>query len=160
MQENDGFWAGMSAPLRMRFVLGLVYYAIAVAVLSQSPILGIVLLTLPVLRTVLVIWIGSEEGVGFGPHSRSRPSAFAYTLRYVWVAPIPTRAFLLAVLATAVIGGLGWLSTGKMRAELAAPSLVEQVTTTAGEVSATTKETARNWLSTAKGWFSGDEGEE
>lgn len=159
MQSKSGFWSGMRRGVRIRFIVGFIYLALAVGVLSQSPMVGIVLLTLPILWTVLVIWTGSEDGVGFGPYSRGRDGAFAHLLRYLWSASGLTKVVLSVVVCAVVIGGLGWVSTEKMRAEAREPTLSERVSSAAESASEATKETASGWLSTAKGWFTWGEEE-
>ena len=160
MHQQSGFWSGMSPMVRARFFIGLAYLGLALAVLSQSPILGIVLLMLPILWTVLVIWMGSEDGVSFGPYRRTRDTAFGYTLRYLWQASGLGQAIFAIAFTAICVGGLGWLSTAKMRAVAEEPTFTERVTTAAENATQATKETTSGWVSTAKGWFTRGETEE
>jgi hypothetical protein len=160
MTHEPGFWRGMSKRVRIRFVLGLVFVMVAGAVLHASPIAGIVLLMLPLLWSVLVTWFGSESGRGYGPYSQPRETATAHTLRYLWRASGVTRWLLSFALAAIVVGGLGWISTEKMRADAVEPSLTERAASAADRASEATKETARGWMSTAKSWFTSDDAEE
>jgi hypothetical protein len=158
MSAGNGFWSGMPAGTRVRFVSGLVYLVLAVAVLGEAPIVGILLLMLPILWNVLVIWMGSEKGAGFGPYSQKRETAFVYVLRHVWRAPVPTRLFLGALFAGLVVFGLGWIGTEGLRAEVAKPTLTVRVTTAADTAAQSTKKTLGGWVSTAKGWFTPSDG--
>ncbi|MEL7149519.1 MAG: hypothetical protein AAGK71_02235 [Pseudomonadota bacterium] len=160
MHQRSGFWSGMSPKVRARFFIGAAYLGFAMAVLSQTPILGIVLLMLPILWTVLVIWTGSEDGMSFGPYRRTKDTAFGYTLRYLWQASGLGQAVFAIALIAACVGGLGWLSTAKMRAVAEEPTFTERVTTAADNAAQATKETTSGWVSTAKGWFSRGETEE
>ena len=155
MQKEAGFWRGMSQAMRLRFVIGIFYLGLAFALLSQFPILGTVLLVLPILWTVCVIWIGSEEGVSFGPYHRARETTLGHLLQYLWHASGLTKLVLSVALGIALIGGLGWVSTEKMRAEALEPSLSERVSTVAENATEATRETAGGWFSTARGWFAG-----
>ncbi|MGR3514808.1 MAG: hypothetical protein ACU0GG_18770 [Paracoccaceae bacterium] len=154
---HSGYWSGMSPRLRVKTALGLMYLIASMFVMSQAPLLGIMLLTVPILFTVLVIWIGSEDGVSFGPYARKRDTAFSYTLRHIWQGPCLLRWLCGILILTATVVGLGWISTEDMRAEQAAPSLAERASDAATSVSDTTRETARGWFATAKGWFVGDD---
>lgn len=158
--RDPGFWKEMPNRIRIRFILGLVFVLTAASVLHAAPIAGIVLLMLPLLWSVLVTWFGSESGRGYGPYSQPRETATAYTLRYLWHAPLVARWALSVALAAIVVGGLGWISTEKMRADAVEPSLTERAASAADRASEVTKETARGWMSTAKGWFTSDNAED
>ena len=157
MDRRHGFWKGMSARIRVRLFLGLLYVAVAAASLAQQPILGIVLLMLPILWTVLVIWLGSESGYGFGPHAIKRETAFSHTVRYLWGASAFSRVLTGMLIALVTVGGLGWLSTENMRAKANEATFTERVVTTTETATEATKDTAKGWFSTAKGWFTSEE---
>lgn len=154
---HSGYWSGMSPRLKFRTCSALFYAAFALFVASQWPLFGILLLTAPVLWTVLVIWIGSEDGVSFGPYARTRDTAFGYALRYVWLGSRLSQWLCVTLVLAATVVGLGWISTEDMRAERATPSLTERASDAAISVSDATRETATGWFATAKGWFVGDD---
>ncbi len=157
MKEGTGFWSGMPAGIKVRFVIGLVFLAVALVVLSQAPLAGIALLMLPILWTVFVIWLGIESGVGFGPFSQKRETAFSYTLRYVWHASRLARTIFATLVAVIVVGGLGWISTEGLRVEAAKPTLTERVTQTADAATESTRKSVGGWVAKAKGWFTSEE---
>ena len=155
---SAGFWSGMPTNIRYRLFAGLVFILVAIAVFSQLPILGIVLMTLPIFWTVFVVWTGAESGLGFGPYHNSKETALSYTLRRLWRTSVLTRIVFATLGVALVVGGLGWISTEKMRAAAAEPTLPERVTTAAETAKATAEEKASGWIDTAKGWFTfGDE---
>ncbi|MEM9427093.1 MAG: hypothetical protein AAGA06_10370 [Pseudomonadota bacterium] len=147
----------MPGAIKIRFCTGLAYLAIAFGVISQSPVAGFVLLVLPILWTVIVIWIGSESGVNFGPYRQARETAFSYTLRFVWQSSTVTRSLLAMVGAGFVIGGLAWISTEDLRAEASKPTLSERVVTVTETATDATSSKLKGWVSRAKSWFSSDE---
>lgn len=153
MSDQSGFWSGMPAGAKIRFLAGLAYLAAALGVLSQAPIAGMILLMLPVLWTVFVIWIGSEGGMNSGPLRQKGDTAFVYVLRYVWRSSSLAQVFLAFLVTGFVVGGLGWISTEGLRADAAKPTLTERVTTAADSATQATKKTIGGWVSTAKGWF-------
>ena len=157
MKIDQGFWAGMSAGLRVKFVLTLVFLLAAGAVLAWSPIAGIVLLMLPLLWSVLVTWFGSESGRGYGPYSLSRETALTYTLRHIWASSGLVKWGLSLAATAIVISGLGWISTENFRNHTQEPGLTERAVSTADRAAEKTKQTASDWFSTAKGWFTPDE---
>lgn len=158
-KSEPGFWGGMPNRIRVRFVLGLVFLAVDVAILSIWPILGITLLMMPLLWSVLITWLGSENGRGYGPYSAPRETALSYTLQYLWQTSLLMRWVLSIVMMAMLVGGLGWISTEKMRAEVAEPALTERAVSAVDRATDATKETARDWMSAAKGWFTTDDAE-
>ena len=88
-----------------------------------------------------------------------RETSTGYLLRYLWRVPRLSQVLLSVVLCVAIIAGLGWISTEKMRVAAKEPTLSERVTTAAEDATEATRETAGGWLSTAKSWFSRDSGE-
>ncbi len=157
MSESKGYWSGMSSGMKGRLIVLAVYLAIAVAVLAQNPILGTVLLMLPILWSVLLLWLGGEAGLAFGPFSGRKDTVLGYTARYLWRTSAIARVVLSVVGAVVIVGALGWISTENMRAEAAKPTLTERASSVAETATEATKETASGWIETAKGWLTADE---
>lgn len=157
MSDHQGYWSGMPAKTKARLTILVVYLVVALVVFSQNPILGTLLLVLPILATVFMLWLSGETGHGFGPFSDRKDSVLGYTMRYLWNRSAFTRSVLAVGGFIAVVGGLGWLSTEDMRAEAAKPTLTERAASVAESATEATKETASGWFDTAKGWFTSEE---
>lgn len=143
----------MPARTRLRAAMGLLFLIGVGLVFTLSPIMGVSLLMFPILWTVLVIWAGSESGVGFGPYSRMRDTAFGYVVRFLWQATRATRLAVVLAVTCLVLGGLGWMSTDGLRAKATEPTLASHAADLASQAAHATKETAGNWFETTKGWL-------
>ncbi len=157
MSESKSYWSGMPTGMRWRLLILVAYLAVAIAVFAQNPILGTVLLMLPILWSVLLLWIGGEAGLAFGPFSGRKDTVLGYTVRYVWRTSPLARITLSVIGAIVIVGGLGWISTENLRAEAAKPTLTERASTMAETATEATKDTASGWIETAKGWFTADD---
>lgn len=160
MSTPNGYWSGMPTGMKGRLIVLVVYLGIAIAVLAQNPILGTVLLMLPILWSVLLLWIGGEAGLAFGPFSGRKNTVLGYTSRYLWRTSSLVRIALSVVGAIIIVGGLTWISTENMREAAAKPTLTERASSAAETATEATKDTASGWIATAKGWFTADEATE
>lgn len=144
----------MTRTLRIRFVLGIAYYAAAIWVLSWKPILGVSLALLPLFWSVLVVFIGSEAGVGYGRYHLNRETVVSAILRRLWALPRFGKVVLSLVGLAVVFAGLTWISTERLRAERAEPTLAKRAIGAAEDVQNKSKDTVREWWDTTKSWFS------
>ncbi len=156
MTISKGYWTGMATGMKWRFLALVVYLAVALVVLTQNPILGTVLLLLPIIWSVFLLWLGGEAGLAFGPFSGRKDTVLGYTARYLWGASAIARVVLSLIGAGVIVGGLGWISTENMRAEAAKPTMTERASTLAETATEATKGTASGWIETAKGWFTSE----
>ncbi|MEO0915696.1 MAG: hypothetical protein AAFY31_01745 [Pseudomonadota bacterium] len=153
MNQQQRFWADMPTNIRLRMGIGALYLIASGLLFTVNPLIGISTLMLPILWTVFVIWIGSESGLSFGPHSRARETASGYLVRYLWRASRPMK-FGVVVLGTClVLGGLVWISTEGLRVKEAEQTLTGRAADLADRAAVSTKETASRWYEGAKGWF-------
>lgn len=160
MSERQSYWSGMSPRMKARLVVLSCYLLFSLGVFSQTPILGVVLLVVPILWMILALWISGETGLAFGPFSGSKDTLLGYSLRYLWEASVLSRVALAILGLVLVVGGLGWISTENMRAEIAKPTLTERATGIVGAAKDATSETTSGWIASAKGWFGSKESEE
>ncbi len=157
MSQTQGYWSGMTGGMKVRLIAFLIYLAISLVVLAQSPILGIVLLVLPVIWAVFMLWFSAETYTDVGPLSLRKSSVLGYTLRYLWRSSVIARVVMSVAGAAAVIGGLGYISTEKLREAAAKPTLTERAVAMTESATEATKVTTSGWVQTAKGWFTSDE---
>lgn len=143
----------MKRALRIRLTLGIAYYAATIWVLSWHPILGVSLALLPIFWSVLVVFIGSEAGMGYGRYHLHRETVFATIVRRVWALSRFGKVALSVVGLGLVFAGLAWISTERLRAERAEPTFTERAIGAAEEVQDTTSNTVREWWDTTKSWF-------
>jgi hypothetical protein len=153
MNVSNGFWSGMPRHMKLRFFLWLAFYIFGFLVLGQAPILGIILLVLPVLWTVVVLWITGAAGRAFGPFRRREDTVLGYLARYVWSASTFARVAISTIGLIFVLAGLAWISTENMRAEAARPSLTDRATSMAQTASESTQKTAAGWYKLVESWF-------
>lgn len=153
MKASTSFWSDMPSNIRLRMGLGALFLAGVGFLFFVNPLIGITVLMLPILWTVVVNWVGSESGLNFGPHSRTRKTAFGYFVRHIWQASRAVKLGFVVGITCVVLGGLGWISTKGLRASEAEPSLTSYAVDVAGHAADATKETAGNWYATTKGWF-------
>ena len=160
MNESQGFWQGMPADLKGRLVFWFLFLVVALFVISQAPIVGIVLLVLPVLWTVLSVWFGGNAGMSLGPNRGGRETVLGYVSRHLWGASAFMRIAMSLAGVLLVVSGLAWLSTENMRAKAAELTLTERASVAAEKTTSATVDTTKGWFATAKGWFGADDNEE
>ncbi|MCG6884150.1 MAG: hypothetical protein LJE62_10400 [Silicimonas sp.] len=153
MGEGRGYWSDMSIGMRLRTIVGVFYVLGAVVVFLRAPLPGMALLVFPVLAMSVGIWFRGPPDTPFS----QRTSALSHFLNHVWSAPRPAKTTLAVLLVVAVVSGLGWISTEKLRAEAAKPSLAERVSTATERAKTATTDKTKGWIATAKGWFSSGE---
>lgn len=153
--NRSGFWSGMPQGMKGRLFAWVIYFAIAIFVFFGNPILGAVLLVLPVFWFIIKNWVLAEFLVKTDLHRKE--TILGYTTQFLWGKTPPlVRGALTFVWVSAVLGALVWVSTEDMREALAKPSLTDRtIAATEGAIDAT-KEKTGGWVQTAKGWFTSD----